>query len=66
MAIRVSGAIRLAQAEVLMASVAAFLQERFGDEYGSVPVVLAGDLNNVPGVDVYRCVRLQTLAYVRI
>ncbi|CAM9232981.1 unnamed protein product, partial [Scytosiphon promiscuus] len=48
------GSIRLAQAEVLMASVAAFLQERFGDDYGSVPVVLAGDLNNVPGVDVYR------------
>lgn len=42
-----------------MASVATFLQERFGDDYGSVPVVLAGDLNNVPGVDVYKCVRFQ-------
>eukprot|EP00903_Cladosiphon_okamuranus_P014269 g13253.t1 len=48
------GAIRLAQAEVLMASVADFLEERFGESYGSVPLVLAGDLNNVPGIDVYR------------
>ncbi|CAM9589071.1 unnamed protein product [Ectocarpus sp. 13 AM-2016] len=48
------GAIRLAQAETLMAHVAAFLRERFGDDYSTVPVVLAGDLNTVPGVDVYR------------
>lgn len=37
-----------------MASMEAFLRERFGDSYSSIPVVLAGDLNNVPGVDVYR------------
>lgn len=37
-----------------MASVAVFLEERVGESYGSVPLVLAGDLNNVPGVDVYR------------
>ena len=37
-----------------MARVATFLEERFGDSYGSVPLVLAGDLNNVPGIDVYR------------
>ncbi|CAM9255538.1 unnamed protein product [Ascophyllum nodosum] len=46
--------IRLAQAEALMQKVETFLRERFGDGYSSVPVVLAGDLNNVPGVDVYR------------
>lgn len=49
------GAIRLAQAETLMAHVAAFLRGRFGCDYSTVPVVLAGDLNTVPGVDVYRC-----------
>lgn len=38
----------------MMANVSTFLEERFGESYGSVPVVLAGDLNNVPGVDVYR------------
>ncbi|CAM9913441.1 unnamed protein product [Ectocarpus fasciculatus] len=48
------GAIRLAQAETLMAHVASFLHERFGNDYSTVPVVLAGDLNTVPGVDVYR------------
>ena len=37
-----------------MQKVETFLRERFGDGYSSVPVVLAGDLNNVPGVDVYR------------
>lgn len=46
--------VRLAQAEALMQNIEAFLRERFGDRYSSVPVVLAGDLNNVPGVDVYR------------
>lgn len=44
----------MAQAEVFMSSLEAFLRERFGERYASVPVVLAGDLNNVPGVDVYR------------
>lgn len=48
------GAIRLAQAEVLMAKLEAFLGKRFGDDSSSIPVVLAGDLNNVPGIDVYR------------
>lgn len=48
------GDIRLAQAEVFMSSLEAFLRERFGERYASVPVVLAGDLNNIPGVDVYR------------
>ncbi|CAM9546383.1 unnamed protein product [Pylaiella littoralis] len=47
-------AVRLAQAEILMIKLAAFLRKRFGDNYSSIPVVLAGDLNNVPGVDVYR------------
>lgn len=46
--------IRLAQAEALMESMKAFLHSRFGDEASSVPVVLAGDLNTVPGVGVYR------------
>lgn len=46
-------AIRLAQAEYLVARMEAFLRQRFGDDFLSVPVVLAGDLNNVPGVDVY-------------
>lgn len=37
-----------------MARVATFLEELLGDSYSSVPLVLAGDLNNVPGIDVYR------------
>lgn len=49
-------AVRLAQAEILMMKLAAFLRKRFGDNYSSIPVVLAGDLNTVPGVDVYRYV----------
>lgn len=46
-------AIRLAQAEHFVARLEAFLRQRFGDDFLSVPIVLAGDLNNVPGVDVY-------------
>lgn len=46
-------AIRLAQAEHFVARLEAFLRQRFGDAFLSVPIVLAGDLNNVPGVDVY-------------
>ena len=38
-------AIRLAQAECLVAGLEAFLRQRFGDSYHSVPIVLAGDLN---------------------
>ena len=37
-----------------MARVATFLKKHFGESYGSVPLVLAGDLNTVPGIDVYR------------
>ena len=37
-----------------MARVARFLKEHFGESYSSIPLVLAGDWNTVPGIDVYR------------
>lgn len=52
--IRTREHIRAAQTEKLLRDLEKFLRRQVGDKIFSVPVVLAADLNTLPGVGVYR------------
>lgn len=49
-----------------MESMEGFLRRHVGDKFASVPVVLNGDLNTVPGVGVYRQVSFLQPGHVSV